>query len=67
MMWACEPSDKRQADPQDPIEVTSMSLGTAYPLFSNARIRPADAQGRIVSFIAHTPLPSHYTSLSMWM
>ncbi|WRT65446.1 uncharacterized protein IL334_002389 [Kwoniella shivajii] len=31
----------------DPIEVTSLSLGKAYPLLSNARIRPADGQGRI--------------------
>jgi maintenance of morphology protein 1 len=41
-------AERHEADSQDPIEVTSMSLGTAYPLFSNARIRPADAQGRIV-------------------
>lgn len=32
----------------DPIDVTSLSLGTSYPLLSNARIRPADGQGRLV-------------------
>ncbi|AFR98984.1 mitochondrial outer membrane protein [Cryptococcus neoformans C23] len=31
----------------DPIDVTSLSLGTSYPLLSNARIRPADGQGRL--------------------
>lgn len=31
----------------DPITVTSLSLGKAYPLLSNARIRPADGQGRL--------------------
>ncbi|KAI9632331.1 uncharacterized protein MKK02DRAFT_40635 [Dioszegia hungarica] len=31
----------------DPIKVTSISLGTSYPLFSNARIRPADGQGHL--------------------
>ena len=36
------------ADSQDPIEVNSISLGSAYPLLSNARIRPSDNQGRIV-------------------
>lgn len=32
----------------DPIEVTGISLGTGYPLLSNARVRPADAKGNIV-------------------
>ncbi|KAL7419811.1 ERMES complex subunit mmm1 [Cryptotrichosporon argae] len=31
----------------DPIQVTSINLGTSFPLLSNARIRPADGQGRI--------------------
>ncbi len=34
---------------QDPISVTSLNLGNSYPLLSNARIRPADGQGGIVS------------------
>jgi maintenance of morphology protein 1 len=33
---------------QDPIQVTALSLGSAYPLLSNARIRPSDGQGHIV-------------------
>lgn len=35
----------------DPIDVTSLSLGTSYPLLSNARIRPADGQGRLVRLL----------------
>ncbi|BEI80214.1 hypothetical protein CcaverHIS002_0107430 [Cutaneotrichosporon cavernicola] len=31
----------------DPIEVTSVNLGKTFPLLSNARMRPADDQGRI--------------------
>lgn len=31
----------------DPIEVNALSLGTSFPLLSNARIRPADGQGHI--------------------
>jgi maintenance of morphology protein 1 len=38
-----------EADGQDPIQVTALSLGSAYPLLSNARIRPSDGQGHIVS------------------
>jgi hypothetical protein len=29
--------------------VTALSLGSAYPLLSNARIRPSDGQGHIVT------------------
>jgi len=39
-----------RTDSQDPIQVTALSLGSAYPLLSNARIRPSDGQGHIVSF-----------------
>lgn len=28
--------------------VTSLSLGSSYPLFSNSRIRPSDSSGRLV-------------------
>ncbi|RSH84858.1 ERMES complex subunit mmm1 [Apiotrichum porosum] len=31
----------------DPIEVTALNLGKSFPLLSNARIRPADGQGRV--------------------
>lgn len=31
----------------DPIEVTSVNLGKAFPLLSNSRIRPADGEGRV--------------------
>ncbi|CAK9786726.1 hypothetical protein CC85DRAFT_248302 [Cutaneotrichosporon oleaginosum] len=31
----------------DPIDVTSVSLGKTFPLLSNARMRPADDQGRV--------------------
>ncbi|EIW69132.1 hypothetical protein TREMEDRAFT_71793 [Tremella mesenterica DSM 1558] len=31
----------------DPIQVTALSLGSSFPLLSNARIRPADGQGHI--------------------
>ncbi|WVQ62986.1 uncharacterized protein L199_001135 [Kwoniella botswanensis] len=48
----------------DPIEVTSLSLGKAYPLLSNARIRPADGQGRIRSEIDVDYLDSISLSLS---
>lgn len=34
---------------QDPILVTSLSLGSSFPLLSNARIRPADGFGGLVS------------------
>ena len=40
---------------QDPIQVTGLSLGAAYPLLSNARVRPADGQGHIVSSHLLTP------------
>ncbi|ODO09308.1 hypothetical protein I350_02908 [Cryptococcus amylolentus CBS 6273] len=33
----------------DPIEVTKISLGSSFPLLSNARIRPADGHGRLAS------------------
>ena len=39
-----------RTDNQDPIQVTALSLGSAYPLLSNARIRPSDGQGHIVSY-----------------
>ena len=29
--------------------MNGLSLGTSFPLLSNARIRPADGQGHIVS------------------
>ena len=29
--------------------MNALSLGTSFPLLSNARIRPADGQGHIVS------------------
>ncbi|WWD16782.1 hypothetical protein CI109_101214 [Kwoniella shandongensis] len=48
----------------DPIEVTSLSLGNAYPLLSNARIRPADGQGRIRAEIDVDYLDSMSLSLS---
>ncbi|WWC87517.1 uncharacterized protein L201_002407 [Kwoniella dendrophila CBS 6074] len=48
----------------DPIEVTSLSLGKAYPLLSNARIRPADGQGRIRAEIDIDYLDSISLSLS---
>jgi len=48
------PSGTMEADGQDPIQVTALSLGSAYPLLSNARIRPSDGQGHIVS--CHKPL-----------
>ncbi|WVW79738.1 hypothetical protein I302_101708 [Kwoniella bestiolae CBS 10118] len=48
----------------DPIEVTSLSLGKAYPLLSNARIRPADGQGRIRAEIDVDYLDSISLSLS---
>jgi len=35
-------------DVQDPIQVTALSLGNAYPLLSSARIRPSDGSGHIV-------------------
>lgn len=47
----------------DPIDVTSLSLGTSYPLLSNARIRPADGQGRLVrlriSFLSASEAMTH--------
>ncbi|OCF45013.1 mitochondrial outer membrane protein [Kwoniella heveanensis CBS 569] len=48
----------------DPIEVTSLSLGNAFPLLSNARIRPADGQGRIRAEIDVDYLDSISLSLS---
>ncbi|KAK8861316.1 hypothetical protein IAR55_002135 [Kwoniella newhampshirensis] len=48
----------------DPIEVTSLSLGNAYPLLSNARIRPADGRGRIRAEIDVDYLDSISLSLS---
>ncbi|WVR04050.1 hypothetical protein IAU60_001049 [Kwoniella sp. DSM 27419] len=48
----------------DPIEVTSLSLGNAYPILSNARIRPADGQGRIRAEIDVDYLDSLSLSLS---
>lgn len=39
---------------QDPIQVTALSLGNSFPLLSNARIRPADGLGHIVSRSAPT-------------
>ncbi|WWC68997.1 uncharacterized protein I206_102933 [Kwoniella pini CBS 10737] len=48
----------------DPIEVTSLSLGKAYPLLSNARIRPADGQGRIRAEVDVDYLDSISLSLS---
>lgn len=32
----------------DPIEVTDVQFGQSYPIFTNARVRPADASGRMV-------------------
>ncbi|KAL1410206.1 ERMES complex subunit mmm1 [Vanrija albida] len=37
----------RQQSWLDPIQVTGVSLGSSFPLLSNARIRPADGQGRV--------------------
>ena len=34
---------------QDPIEVTHVTFGDAYPILTNARVRPADDTGRLVS------------------
>ncbi|RSH94395.1 ERMES complex subunit mmm1 [Saitozyma podzolica] len=48
----------------DPIEVTALSLGTSYPLLSNARIRPADGQGHIRAEIDVDYLDSVSLSLS---
>ncbi|PWN89693.1 hypothetical protein FA10DRAFT_268219 [Acaromyces ingoldii] len=31
----------------DPIEVTDVQFGQSYPIFTNARVRPADASGRM--------------------
>jgi maintenance of morphology protein 1 len=42
----------KSTNDQDPIQVTALSLGSAYPLLSNARIRPSDGQGHIVSCFA---------------
>jgi hypothetical protein len=35
---------------QGPIHVTELSLGDEFPIFSNARIRPSDDIGSMVSF-----------------
>jgi maintenance of morphology protein 1 len=35
----------------DPIQVTHVDFGDAYPVFTNARVRPADDTGRMVSGI----------------
>ncbi|KAK4686770.1 hypothetical protein P7C73_g3347, partial [Tremellales sp. Uapishka_1] len=48
----------------DPIQVTSLSLGSAFPLLSNARIRPADGQGHIRGEIDVDYLDSLHLSLS---
>ncbi|WVF66802.1 hypothetical protein IAT40_001544 [Kwoniella sp. CBS 6097] len=48
----------------DPIEVTSLSLGNAFPLLSNAKIRPADGQGKIRAEIDVDYLDSISLSLS---
>ncbi|ORX36397.1 hypothetical protein BD324DRAFT_628699 [Kockovaella imperatae] len=48
----------------DPIQVTSLSLGESYPLLSNARIRPADGQGRVRAEIDLDYLDSLSLSLS---
>lgn len=34
---------------KDPIQVTHVDFGDAYPVFTNARVRPADDTGRMVS------------------
>lgn len=36
----------------DPIEVTDVQFGQSYPIFTNARVRPADASGRMVRVFA---------------
>lgn len=43
--WLNPPS--RNLSWLDPIEVTALNLGQSFPLLSNARIRPADGQGRV--------------------
>ncbi|ORY25280.1 hypothetical protein BCR39DRAFT_544734 [Naematelia encephala] len=48
----------------DPIHVTALNLGSSFPLLSNARIRPADSQGRIRAEIDIDYLDSVSLSLS---
>ncbi|TYJ54661.1 hypothetical protein B9479_004695 [Cryptococcus floricola] len=48
----------------DPIEVTKISLGSSFPLLSNARIRPADGHGRLRAEVDVDYLDSMSMSLS---
>lgn len=41
--------ERGKMDFMDPIQVTECQVGNSYPIFSNARVRPRDDQGRVVS------------------